>query len=300
MTRFADASFDDASAFVAARMEELLADAIAYEADAPRRLRDAMAYSVLDGGKRLRPFFVLASHYLFSDDDAPAWRVAIAVEMIHCYSLVHDDLPAMDDDDLRRGRASCHKHYDEATAILVGDALQTLAFAILADERAHPDARRRVTLIAELARRAGAQGMVGGQMADLLAEGQSLSFDDIAQLQRMKTGDLLMFAITAGALLNDASDDDYQRLARVAQCIGLAFQIRDDILDVQGSSDQLGKTSGKDEASGKATFVHHLGLAQAEQKAASLIDEAVAEIAPFGARSRLLQEAAHFIIGRHA
>ena len=282
------------------RMEELLADAIAYEADAPRRLRDAMAYSVLDGGKRLRPFFVLASHYLFSDDDAPAWRVAIAVEMIHCYSLVHDDLPAMDDDDLRRGRASCHKHYDEATAILVGDALQTLAFAILADARAHPDARRRVTLIAELARRAGAQGMVGGQMADLLAEGQSLSFDDIAQLQRMKTGDLLMFAITAGALLNDASDDDYQRLARVAQCIGLAFQIRDDILDVQGSSDQLGKTSGKDEASGKATFVHHLGLAQAEQKAASLIDEAVAEIAPFGARARLLQEAAHFIIGRHA
>ena len=300
MTNFADASFDDASAFVATRMEELLADAIAHESHAPRRLRDAMAYSVLDGGKRLRPFFVLASHHLFSDDDAPAWRVAIAVEMIHCYSLVHDDLPAMDDDDLRRGRASCHKHYDEATAILVGDALQTLAFAILADERAHPDARRRVTLIAELARRAGAQGMVGGQMADLLAEGQSLSFDDIAQLQRMKTGDLLMFAITAGALLNDASDDDYQRLARVAQCIGLAFQIRDDILDVQGSSDQLGKTSGKDEASGKATFVHHLGLAQAEQKAASLIDEAVAEIAPFGARARLLQEAAHFIIGRHA
>ena len=300
MTNFADASFDDASAFVAARMEELLADAIAHESHAPSRLRDAMAYSVLDGGKRLRPFFVLASHHLFSDDDAPAWRVAIAVEMIHCYSLVHDDLPAMDDDDLRRGRASCHKHYDEATAILVGDALQTLAFAILADERAHPDARRRVTLIAELARRAGAQGMVGGQMADLLAEGQSLSFDDIAQLQRMKTGDLLMFAITAGALLNDASDDDYQRLARVAQCIGLAFQIRDDILDVQGSSDQLGKTSGKDEESGKATFVHHLGLAQAEQKAASLIDEAVAEIAPFGARSRLLQEAAHFIIGRHA
>ena len=299
MTRFADASFDDASAFVAARMEELLADAIAHESHAPSRLRDAMAYSVLGGGKRLRPFFVLASHHLFSDDDAPAWRVAIAVEMIHCYSLVHDDLPAMDDDDLRRGRASCHKHYDEATAILVGDALQTLAFAILADERCHPDARRRVTLIAELARRAGAQGMVGGQMADLLAEGQSLSFDDIAQLQRMKTGDLLMFAITAGALLNDASDD-HQRLARYAQCVGLAFQIRDDILDVQGSSDQLGKTSGKDEVSGKATFVHHLGLAQAEQKAASLIDEAVAEIAPFGARARLLQEAAHFIIGRHA
>lgn len=266
------------------------------------RLSQAMHYASMAGGKRLRPFFVMASNHLWQGNEQSALRVAVAIEYIHCYSLVHDDLPAMDDDDMRRGHPSCHKQYDEATAILVGDALQSLAFEILADARTHEHAQLRMSLIESLAHHAGMRGMVGGQMADMQLQNEKCTFDDIAAMQRMKTGALLTCAITAGALLNGKTceDESYQSLQNYAYHIGLAFQIQDDLLDACGDAARLGKKANKDKARGKATFVSVLGIEKAHDKAHQLVKQAQESLAPFGKKARLLQEAAHYIIVRDA
>jgi farnesyl diphosphate synthase len=265
------------------------------------RVFEAMRYSSLGGGKRLRAFFVLASATLFKVSATSALRVASAIEFLHAYSLVHDDLPAMDDDDLRRGKPTCHKQFDEATAILAGDALQALAFEVLAQEATHGDPAVRVALIAELAKAAGAQGMVGGQMLDLIAETQpDLSIGAITRLQRLKTGALISFSCTAGAILGKAAEPLRVALAAYAHDLGLAFQIVDDLLDVEGDAAELGKATNKDAAAGKATFVSILGLDRARSQAALLAQQAAAHLEPFGAQAELLKQAAQFVVTRRS
>ena len=270
--------------------------------DGEARVFDAMRYSSLGGGKRLRAFFVMASATLFKVAEMPALRTASAIEFVHAYSLIHDDLPAMDDDDLRRGKPSCHKQFDEATAILAGDALQALAFEVLAHEETHGDPAVRAALITELARAAGAQGMVGGQMLDLLAEtqGSEMSIGAITRLQRLKTGALISFSCTAGAILGKAADPQRHALAAYAHDLGLAFQIVDDLLDVEGSAEELGKTPGKDVAAGKATFVSILGLERARMQANALAKQAAAHLEPFGDAANLLRQATDFVVARKA
>ena len=270
--------------------------------DGEARVFDAMRYSSLGGGKRLRAFFVMATATLFKVGEMPALRTASAIEFVHAYSLIHDDLPAMDDDDLRRGKPSCHKQFDEATAILAGDALQALAFEVLAHEETHGDPAVRTALITELARAAGAQGMVGGQMLDLLAEtqGSEMSIGAITRLQRLKTGALISFSCTAGAILGKAADPMRHALAAYAHDLGLAFQIVDDLLDVEGSAAELGKTPGKDVAAGKATFVSILGLERARMQANALAKQAAAHLDPFGDAANLLRQATEFVVARKA
>ncbi len=267
------------------------------------RIFEAMRYSSLGGGKRLRAFFVLAGATLFKVGALPALRTASAIELVHAYSLIHDDLPAMDDDDLRRGKPSCHKQFDEATAILAGDALQALAFEVLAHEETHGDPAVRAALVAELAKASGAHGMVGGQMLDLLAEEQGaepLSIGAITRLQRLKTGALISFSCTAGAILGKAPEPMRAALSAYAHDLGLAFQIVDDLLDVEGSAAELGKTPGKDAAQGKATFVSILGLERARSQATMLAEQASAHLEPFGAAADLLRQAATFVVSRRA
>ncbi len=265
------------------------------------QLFDAMRYSTLAGGKRLRPFFTVACARLFSVPEDRALRVGAAIEMVHTYSLVHDDLPAMDDDDLRRGRPTCHKQFDEATAILTGDALLTLAFEVLADPATHPDAGVRCALIAGLAKAAGGGGMVGGQMIDLAAEKTPITeLEEIALLQRLKTGRLIDFSCEAGALLGGATPADRTRLLDYARDVGLAFQIVDDLLDVEGSADEMGKAVGKDATAGKATFVSLLGIEAARARAVALIDQAVSHLSPFDAQASLLRQAARFVLERRS
>ena len=227
-------------------------------------------------------------------------RTASAIEFVHAYSLIHDDLPAMDDDDLRRGKPSCHRQFDEATAILAGDALQALAFEVLAHEDTHGDPAVRVALVAELAKAAGARGMVGGQMLDLLAEveGSDQSIGAITHLQRLKTGALISFSCTAGAILGKAGDTARASLSAYAHDLGLAFQIVDDLLDIEGNADQLGKTPGKDEAAGKATFVSTLGVERARAQAGMLARQAAAHLEPFGEAADLLKQATDFVVAR--
>ena len=270
--------------------------------DGEARVFDAMRYSSLGGGKRLRAFFVMAGATLFKVAAMPALRTASAIEFVHAYSLIHDDLPAMDDDDLRRGKPSCHKQFDEATAILAGDALQALAFEVLAHEETHGDPAVRTALITELARAAGAQGMVGGQMLDLLAEtqGTEMSIGAITRLQRLKTGALISFSCTAGAILGKAADPQRHALAAYAHDLGLAFQIVDDLLDVEGSAEELGKTPGKDVAAGKATFVSILGLERARMQANALAKQAAAHLDSFGDAANLLRQATEFVVARKA
>jgi farnesyl diphosphate synthase len=265
------------------------------------RVFEAMRYSSLNGGKRLRAFFVLAGATLFKVGAMPALRTASAVEFLHAYSLIHDDLPAMDDDDLRRGKPSCHKQFDEATAILAGDALQALAFEVLAHEATHGDPAVRSVLVAELAKAAGAHGMVGGQMLDLLAETeQEMSIGAITRLQRLKTGALISFSCTAGAILGKAAEPLRVALAAYAHDLGLAFQIVDDLLDVEGDAAELGKATNKDAAAGKATFVSILGLERARAQASLLAQQAAAHLEPFGPQADLLKQAAKFVVMRRA
>lgn len=266
------------------------------------RVFEAMRYSSLDGGKRLRAFFVLAGATLFKVAPLSALRTASAIEFVHAYSLIHDDLPAMDDDDLRRGKPSCHKQYDEATAILAGDALQALAFEVLAHEDTHGDPAVRAHLVADLARAAGAHGMVGGQMLDLLAETKraEMSIGAIIRLQRLKTGALISFACTAGAILGKAAEPSRNALSAYAHDVGLAFQIVDDVLDVEGEASEIGKTPGKDAAAGKATFVSILGLERARAQASLLARQAAAHLEPFGQQADLLKQAANFVVSRRA
>jgi farnesyl diphosphate synthase len=262
------------------------------------RVYEAMRYSALAPGKRLRPFLVLASSDLFGVAQRCALQVAAAGEMVHAYSLVHDDLPAMDDSDLRRGRPTCHKEFDEATAVLAGDGLLTAAFEVLADPDTHGDPAVRCELVGALAGAAGAAGMVGGQMIDLIAEHQTLDIGAITRLQRMKTGALIAFSCEAGAILAKAPHELRIALRGYAHDLGLAFQIADDLLDVEGSAEETGKPVGADIASGKATFVSILGTKRAREQAERLIQQAMAHLDLFEQRAELLREAARFVITR--
>ncbi|MDI4666609.1 polyprenyl synthetase family protein [Xanthobacter autotrophicus] len=283
-----------------------LADAaLAGERLRPGRLMAAMRHGALGGGKRMRPFLVMESAALFGLPAERAVTAATAIECIHCYSLVHDDLPAMDDDDLRRGRPTVHRAYDEATAILAGDGLLTLAFDLLAGEDAHPDAAVRIALVRALARAAGIGGMVGGQMLDLAAEGRfsggaplALAEEAIRDLQAMKTGALLAVSVEAGALLGGATAAEHDALLAYGRALGAAFQIADDILDVEGTAEEVGKKVGKDAAAGKATLVSRLGLPAARTLLDRLVADASAALTPFGARGAVLAEAARFVANR--
>lgn len=295
--------FDAALAFAAQSVERTMDRLLPSGDSGEARVFEAMRYSSLGGGKRLRAFFVLAGATLFKVGSLAALRTASAIEFVHAYSLIHDDLPAMDDDDLRRGKPTCHKQFDEATAILAGDALQALAFEVLAHEDTHGDPAVRVALVAELARASGAHGMVGGQMLDLLAEAQDageMSIGAITRLQRLKTGALISFSCTAGAILGKASEPMRLSLSAYAHDLGLAFQIVDDLLDVEGDAAELGKATGKDAAAGKATFVSILGIERARAQAGLLARQAAAHLEPFGPAADLLRQAANFVVSRRA
>jgi farnesyl diphosphate synthase len=264
------------------------------------RLMEAMRYSTLVGGKRIRPFLVSASARLFTVAESCALRVAAAVEMVHCYSLIHDDLPAMDDDDLRRGQPTCHIRFDEATAILAGDALLTKAFEVLGEPATHPDPQVRCNLVSALAKAAGDEGMVGGQMLDLMAEETKLDMPEITRLQRMKTGALITFACESGAILGKAAEPAHLALRAYAHDLGLAFQIADDLLDVEGSAAEVGKKTGKDAAAGKATFVSLLGVERARAQADMLAEQAARHLEMFEEKADHLRELARFVIKRRA
>ena len=260
------------------------------------RLLSAMRYAVLGAGKRLRPFLVIESARLFNVPREFALRVGAALECVHCYSLVHDDLPAMDDDDLRRGEPTTHKKFDEATAILAGDSLLTFAFEILAHEDTHPDAKIRSALVLELAKASGKDGMAGGQMLDIEAEKESTSaLEHIMRIQSHKTGALFRFACEAGAIMAGA---DRFPLRRYADDIGLAFQITDDLLDLESTPEQLGKATQKDTGKGKATIADLMGRDAAQQKAESLVETAIAALTPYGSAGDTLRATARFIISR--
>ncbi len=264
------------------------------------RVTEAMRYSALNGGKRLRPFLTLQSARLFDVPEARALRAGAAVEMVHCYSLVHDDLPAMDDSELRRGRPTAHKKFDEATAILAGDGLLTEAFAVLADPQTHPDPAVRAELVAGLAAAAGALGMVGGQMIDISPERAELDLAGITELQGLKTGALITFSCEAGAILGQAGEAERAALVAFARDLGLAFQIVDDLLDAEGSAAELGKPTGQDAALGKATFVGLLGPERARAKAEEIIERARARLDIFGEKGELLSKTAMFVLHRRS
>ncbi|MBV9393119.1 MAG: polyprenyl synthetase family protein [Methylobacteriaceae bacterium] len=274
------------------------------ESARPPRLVEAMRYVALGGGKRLRPFLVIETARLFGCEDEGALRTGAALEMIHCYSLVHDDLPAMDDDDLRRGRPTAHRAFDEATAILAGDALLTYAFDVIADPLTHPDPAVRSELVLKLARASGLGGMVGGQVLDLAAEQKSEQHTEAAvrQLQAMKTGALLLYAVNAGAILGGADEKQSVALSRYGAALGAAFQIADDILDEEGDEAALGKRAGKDAGRNKATLVAALGLDAARKRRDMLAQQAIAALKDggFGARGAVLAEAAHFTVERQS
>ena len=291
-------SFPAALAQAARMTDAALEKLLIVPPDLEARVCQAMRYSALAPGKRLRPFLVLAGANLFGVAQRCALQVAAAVEMIHAYSMVHDDLPAMDNSDLRRGRPTCHKEFDEATAVLAGDGLLTAAFEVLADADTHGDPAVRCELVAALASAAGAAGMVGGQMIDLIAEHQSLDIGAITRLQRMKTGALIAFSCEAGAILAKAPHELRTALRGYAHDLGLAYQIADDLLDVEGSAVEVGKPVGVDAAAGKATFVSILGVARARAQAELLVRQAMAHLDLFEQRAELLREAARFIITR--
>jgi len=303
MAKDDDMAFEEALAARAGAVEAMLrrlldAPPLAGEISRPERLLAAMRHGVLNGGKRLRPFLVLESAALFSADGEAALRTAAALECVHCYSLIHDDLPAMDDDDLRRGQPTVHRAFDEAAAILAGDALLTLAFDILADEATSLPADRRAALVLALARAAGLGGMAGGQMLDLDAARNLPDEAGIIMLQAMKTGALIRFACEAGAIVAGAAADDRERLAEFGSAIGLAFQLADDLLDLTADAGTLGKATGKDAAAGKATLVALHGERWARQQLHGLVGQASALLEPYGERAALLRTAASFIATR--
>lgn len=263
-------------------------------------LHEAMRYACLGGGKRMRPFLALETAKLFSVDEACALRVACAVEMVHCYSLVHDDLPAMDDDDMRRGRPTVHKAFDEATAILAGDALLTKAFEVLAHPLTHADPGVRADLVLALALASGADGMVGGQQIDLAAEGESLDIGQITRLQRLKTGAIIGFAAQSGAILGKAPAHIRHTLVAFAHDLGLAFQMADDLIDVEGSAVEAGKATGKDAKLGKATFVSILGPERARAQATLLAEQAARHLDLFDEKAAHLRALAQWTVARKA
>ena len=298
---------------VAADIEVLLdkllaAEPVDGELSRPARLIEAMRYASLNGGKRFRPFLVVESAALFEVPRQNALMTGAALECVHCYSLVHDDLPAMDNDDLRRGQPTAHKAFDEATAILAGDGLLTFAFDILSRHETHADPRVRIELVMALARASGVGGMAGGQMLDLAAEGRfvqnraTLEFSekDVRTLQAMKTGALLRFACQAGGILAAATPAQRAALERYGAAVGQAFQIADDLLDLEGDPALVGKQTGKDAAAGKATLVSVLGVPVAKARLKELVGEAEQALAPFGSSAAVLIEGARFVADRHA
>src|SRR4051812_5977842 len=292
-----------AAGVIETTLEALLSDrARPGETARPPRLMAAMRHAALAGGKRLRPFLVIETARLLGYEGDGSVRAGAAVELLHCYSLVHDDLPSMDDDDLRRGRPTVHKAFDEATAILAGDALQTLAFEVLADPETDQDPARRVELVLGLARASGLGGMVGGQMLDLAAEGRygeaRLDQADVRRLQAMKTGAILAFSVEAGAILGRADPEARQALLAYGRALGAAFQVADDLLDREQSADVMGKRTGKDREKGKATLVDLLGLDGARRESDRLLAEALGALERFGSAGETLREAARFTVER--
>jgi farnesyl diphosphate synthase len=288
---------------VAAAVETALDALLPPEEGAEARLATSMRYATLGGGKRMRAFLVMEGAALFMVSQTCAARVAASIEMLHAYSLVHDDLPAMDNDDLRRGKPTTHKAFDEATAILAGDALQARAFELLAEPDTHSDPQARCELVAALGAAAGARGMAGGQMIDMLASnladgGQSLDGPAVTRLQGLKTGRLIQFSAEAGAILGRAAPMQRHLLAAYGRDLGAAFQIADDLLDAEGSPEETGKRTGKDQAAGKATMVAVLGVVRARQQADMLARQAAGHLDGFGERAALLRALASYVVER--
>lgn len=289
-----------AMADTAQRVEHVI-DRLIQPTDLPEApLFDSMRYGCLGGGKRLRPFLAMSSAELFGVNPDCAIRVAAAVELVHCYSLIHDDLPAMDDSPLRRGRPTVHCQFDEATAVLAGDALLTLAFEVMADPETHEDPGVRVQLVTALAKAAGPHGMVGGQMLDLIAEKETFDLGTTTRLQRLKTGEMIAVSAEAGAILGRAALPVRQSLRAYAHDLGLAFQIVDDLLDVEGDEEEMGKALRRDEEAGKATFVSILGVERARAQAEMLSRQAVTHLDAFDERADALRAVAEFVVVRRS
>jgi farnesyl diphosphate synthase len=288
----------DAMTQVAADIDARFDALLAVPDDARADLYRAMRHAAIGGGKRLRPLLLVATADLLGVERECSGRAAVALEAIHVYSLVHDDLPAMDDDDMRRGKPTVHKAFDEATAILAGDSLHALAFEVLADEATHPDPFVRAELVLDLARAAGAAGMAGGQAMDLEAERSTFDLATVTRLQALKTGALIAAAVEAGAILGRVPPAGRTGLRGYAHDIGLAFQIADDLLDAEGDEEAVGKALRKDEAAGKETFLSLMGAERARAQAAMLVDQAVAHLHAYGEEADLLREVARYILSR--
>lgn len=283
---------------VATEMEAVLAQVLPEPAGPQSRIMKAMAYALLGGGKRLRPFLLIEAAKMLGADNKGIWQAAAALECVHVYSLIHDDLPCMDDDDLRHGKPTVHKAYDEALAVLAGDALLTLAFEILAQESVHSSANVRLKLISELATNSGTHGMIGGQVLDIYANLSEQSEALITHLQALKTGALIHYSVIAGGRLAGATDADLGNLSTYADALGLAFQIRDDILDIEGDSNVMGKRTNKDAGLGKATFVSIYGLDGAKEKAHKLGEHAKNALRPYGEKADILCATVDFVLNR--
>lgn len=300
LAAMADADLlDDELAAIAADVDAMFDRLLEAPADARAPLFEAMRHAAIGGGKRLRPLLVRAAARLFAVDPECALRAGVAVEAIHVYSLIHDDLPAMDDDAMRRGKPTVHIAFDEATAILAGDALHAMAFEILSDPETHADPFVRAELIAELARAAGPSGMAGGQMMDLAAEHQSFDLATVTRLQHMKTGALICWCVEAGAILGRVPHEGRAGLRAYARDIGLAFQIVDDLIDVEGDAATAGKAVGKDADAGKETFVSLMGVDRAREQARILTDQAISHLASHGREADLLRAIARYILERN-
>ena len=292
------AVLEPALAEVGAEIDRAFEALLTVPADARGRLYEAMRYAAIGGGKRIRPVLVVAACDLFNVARERATRVALAVECVHVYSLIHDDLPCMDDDDLRRGKATVHRAFDESTAILAGDSLHALAFELLADEATHEDPFVRSELVCELARAAGPAGMAGGQMMDRMAAETKLDLAAVTRLQQLKTGALIGWCLEAAAIMARVPAEGRTALRGYARDIGLAFQIADDLIDHEGMQEKAGKRVGKDEAAGKETFVSLLGPERARQQAAALLDQAVDHLRSYGEEADLLRAVARFAVER--
>ena len=292
------AVLEPALAEVGAEIDRAFETLLTVPADARGRLYEAMRYAAIGGGKRIRPVLVVAACDLFNVARERATRVALAVDCVHVYSLIHDDLPCMDDDDLRRGKATVHRAFDESTAILAGDSLHALAFELLADEATHEDPFVRSELVCELARAAGPAGMAGGQMMDLMAAETKLDLAAVTRLQQLKTGALIGWCLEAAAIMARVPAEGRTALRGYARDIGLAFQIADDLIDHEGMQEKAGKRVGKDEAAGKETFVSLLGPERARQQAAALLDQAVDHLRSYGEEADLLRAVARFAVER--
>ncbi len=289
------------ASLVSAELDKLLGEAaLDGENIRPPRLMAAIRHGVLNGGKRLRPFLLIEVAAFFGRHGVGVLRAACALECLHCYSLVHDDLPCMDDDDMRRGQPSVHKAFDEALAVLAGDALLTFSFDILSGPAISDDPEIRANLVQLLARAAGQGGMIGGQVLDIAAETSALDEQEILQLQAMKTGALIRFACEAGAVLGKANQQERNKLARFGEIIGQAFQLADDLLDVTSSSQVLGKATGKDAARGKKTLVDFYGIDGTQQRLRELLAEAMDSLDYFGPKANMLRDAARFIVERES